>query len=72
MPLSRHLPQHHTFLLRCWEERSQDVRIASQWRFGLENSHTGQRYGFANLDELQAFLKNEVTGNYDEPDRSET
>jgi hypothetical protein len=72
MPLKRHLSQHYVFLLRCWEERSQDARIAPQWRFGLENSHTGQRYGFANLAELEAFLKNEVIGDYDISSRPET
>jgi hypothetical protein len=59
-------PQHRVYLLRCWEERSQDLRRLPQWRFGLEDSHTGRRYGFPDLDALMAFLRTELAGEPDE------
>ena len=46
-------PAHYrSFLLRLWVDS--DLR---QWRFSLEDPHTGERRGLANLDALIAFLK---------------
>jgi hypothetical protein len=59
-------PRHRVYLLRCWEERSQDLRLLPQWRFGLEDSHTGRRYGFPDLDSLMAFLPTELADDRDE------
>lgn len=30
------------------------------WRVSLEVTHSGERYGFANLDDLLAFLKEQT------------
>ena len=42
-----------SFLLRLWpvKEHTQTV-----WRASLESSHTGERWGFVNLDSLCSFL----------------
>ncbi len=54
-------PAYHTYLLRCWQERSTDgleeIRV---WRFSLENPRTGQRQGFATLESLLASLQAEL------------
>jgi hypothetical protein len=43
-----------------WQERSRDKEIAVVWRFRLEDPHTGQRRGFANLEALMAALEKEI------------
>jgi hypothetical protein len=43
--------QYRAYLLRCWEE-CEPVSGTRQWRFSLEDTRTGQRRGFASLDEL--------------------
>lgn len=49
-------PAHYrSFLLRLWEDSDSQT-----WRFSLEDPHTGERRGLANLDKLLGFLK-EVT-----------
>lgn len=49
---------YHSFLLRVWlaEEGSQP-----QWRASLEDPHTGERQGFASLEDLCRYLKH-LTG----------
>ena len=50
-------PQYHTYLLRCWQERSIQAEEAIKvWRFSLENPRTGHRHGFASLEALLAWL----------------
>ena len=50
--------RYHSFLLRLWpvEARGQIV-----WRASLESSHTGERWGFADLNALYAFLRQQST-----------
>lgn len=48
--------QYRAYLLRCWEE-CEPVSGTRQWRFSLEDTRTGQRRGFASLDELVETLK---------------
>jgi hypothetical protein len=43
---------YRSFLLRLWQDS--DTHI---WRFSLEDPHTGERRGLANLDAVIAFLK---------------
>jgi hypothetical protein len=45
------------YLLRLWRERSAGVYI---WRASLEDPHTGRRQGFADLDRLLNFLKEQT------------
>ncbi len=51
---------YHSYLLRLWCTE-QDGNGC--WRASLENSHTGERIGFAGLEELFAFLMEQVDGN---------
>ena len=47
-----------SYLLRLWRERGS---ASIHWRASLQDPHSGQRMGFAHLDELVAFLR-EQTG----------
>jgi hypothetical protein len=47
-----------SYLLRLWPTKSGDETV---WRASLEDSETGERRGFADLDALLAFLR-ERTG----------
>jgi hypothetical protein len=47
--------RYQTFLLRIWEERTSDV-LEVVYRFSLESPHTRKRQGFADLEQLTAFL----------------
>ena len=46
-------PHHLSYLLRLW--RSEGLR-GFDWRASLEVPETGQRIGFASLEQLFAFL----------------
>lgn len=53
---SSHNRLYRAYLLRLWcAERA----AAECWRASLENSHTGERIGFASLEELFDFLMEE-------------
>ena len=55
-------PPYHTYLLRCWQERSTEgIEEIKVWRFSLEEPRTGQRRGFASLETLLAVLQAELT-----------
>jgi hypothetical protein len=46
---------YHAFLLRLW--RAEVTSTGSPfWRASLENPHTGERLGFATLEQLFAYL----------------
>ena len=53
-------PRYRSYLLTFWEERSQDPAASAVWRFRLEDPHTGQRRGFADLEALIAALEQEM------------
>ena len=55
-------PRHRTYLLTIWEERSRDSTLPTLWRFSLKDPDTGQRRGFARLEEVMAFLSSELAG----------
>ncbi len=42
-------PEYQSYLLRLWRA-TQDGEVT--WRASLENPHTGERSGFANLEAL--------------------
>ena len=50
-------PKYHSYLIRLWRE---DGEGKSDWRFMLVNLIEGRQWGFANLDRLLAFLKEQV------------
>ncbi len=45
-------PYYQSFLLRMWRERPNGV-----WRVSLENVTSGEKHGFAHLEQLVAFLE---------------
>jgi hypothetical protein len=53
-------PRYRSYLLTFWEERGRDPSAPVIWRFSLEDPHTGQRHGFANLEALVAALEQET------------
>jgi hypothetical protein len=42
-----------SYLLRLWLAEDRDQPL---WRASLENTHTGERMGFASLEALMAYL----------------
>ena len=49
--------RYHAYLLRLWQVESEGCAI---WRASLEDSHTGQRRGFATIAQLVAFLETQA------------
>ena len=58
---------YFAYLLRLW--RASGVEPAA-WRMSLEDPHTGERIGFANLESLFAFLKAQMGDDADREERS--
>ena len=52
--------QRRSFLLRLWCSNAQG---ASCWQASLEEPHTGERIGFADLEQLFMFLMEQVESN---------
>jgi hypothetical protein len=46
---------YRAYLLRLWRADSENARPA-EWRASLEDPRTGERLGFASLEQLFAFL----------------
>ena len=55
--MSENRQRHMSYVLRLWQ-----VTIEGQpvWRASLESALTGQRRGFANLEDLLDFLREEI------------
>ncbi len=49
-------PRYSVYLLRCWQERDNSIDVPATWRFSLEDSRTGKRQGFADLESLTKYL----------------
>ncbi len=49
--------QYLAYLLRLWQVGSGKE---ATWRAALEDAHTGERQGFASLDDLFHFLRQEA------------
>ena len=56
-----------SYLLRLWQEEHDGQLV---WRASLESAHDGQRFGFATLHRLLAFLNEQTEG--DETDEEVT
>ena len=52
MEISTKPGSYRSYLLRLWVEGE-----SRSWRFSLEDPHTEERLGFANLERLTEFLK---------------
>lgn len=50
-------PHYISYLLRIWRANGNGEVV---WRASLESPHTGERIGFANLDELFFFLRQQT------------
>ena len=50
-------PRYVSYLLRLWQTQHAGALV---WRASLQSAHTGERRGFASLDELVAFLEQET------------
>ncbi len=48
-----------SFLLRLWYVRENDHTAC---RYSLESSHTGEKWGFADLESLVVFLRKQTIG----------
>jgi len=48
--------KYRAYLLRLWRSETLD----QGWRASLEDPHTGERIGFASLEQLFAFLMEQV------------
>jgi hypothetical protein len=48
------------YLLTIWQERAASSEHAAVWRFSLEDARTGERWGFANLEQILAFLEKQM------------
>ena len=53
-------PRYRAYLLRCWAEHGLSAPAPAVWRYSLEDPHTGERRGFADLAALLAFLPAEL------------
>jgi len=53
---------YRAYLLRFWREGAE-----SPWRASLENPHTGEQRGFANLEQLFAYLQEQTASAEDAP-----
>jgi hypothetical protein len=56
MPQVKPPPRYSAYLLRCWQERDSSIDVSATWRFSLEDSRTGKRQGFADLESLMQYL----------------
>ena len=50
---------YHSYMLRLWRT---DRDLASSWRASLEDPRSGQRLGFASLEQLFAYLMEHLAG----------
>lgn len=50
-------PDYVSYLLRLWRASDGEDTV---WRASLESPHTGERKGFASLDELFDFLRQQT------------
>jgi hypothetical protein len=59
-------PAYLSYLLRLWQV---EIRTEPVWHASLEDPHTGERKGFADLQSLFAFLEAEMANRVkaDEP-----
>ncbi len=63
-PLFERPPGYHSYLLRFWEERSEELPL-TLWRFSLQDPQTNQRYGFANLTALVDWIHAKINSSPD-------
>jgi hypothetical protein len=57
-------PAYRSYLLRLWRARASE---GGAWRASLQDPHTGERRGFADLSQLLAFLEQQLGPREDPP-----
>jgi hypothetical protein len=57
--MSNHQRRYLSYLVRLWQVRADGAWI---WRASLEDPRTGERHGFADLERLFAFLRQQTDG----------
>ena len=60
-------PRYCAYVLRCSEEACGGRPDPAAWRFSLEDTHSGVRRAFADIEALTSFLRSELAGDGDEP-----
>lgn len=60
--MSREQGGYYSYLLRLWRVKSQGQSL---WRASLEDALTGERRGFASLDDLFACLRRQTDDEVD-------
>jgi hypothetical protein len=58
-------PPSHSYLLRLWPTSMAGEQV---WRASLENVQTGERLGFATLEQLFVFLMQQTEDHGEAPD----
>jgi hypothetical protein len=58
---------YRSYLLRLWQEEGGQ----QLWRASLQSTETGERRGFASLDALLGFLREQVESRDEPPPRQE-
>ena len=55
---------YFAYLRRLWRESGGDLPRdeSPQWRASLQDPHSGERVGFASLEDLFGFLRREIDG----------
>jgi hypothetical protein len=53
------LPASQSYLLRLWQASNAGTPV---WRVSIVNVHSGERRGFADLESLLVFLKEQTGG----------
>ena len=53
-------PRYRSYLLRCWEVRSQQPDQPAARRYSLQDPQTERKHGFADLEELVVFLQTKL------------
>ncbi len=57
---SPNLLHYQVFLLRQWQEQEASGMQPAVWRFMLESPLTGARRGFGSIEDLAAFLEEQM------------
>jgi len=63
--MGKQQPTSRSYLLRLWQTGSAGQQV---WRASLENIQTGERLGFANLEQLFVFLMEQTEQSGEAPD----
>ena len=55
-----HQRGYQVYILRAWQERPASAHQEPVWRFSLEDTGSGQRIGFSDLENLRDFLQAQI------------